>query len=70
LANVVALRVSGRRNLFLSKEAHCCRASRRSNHQPRARWLTDRLWSAELRRLSNGHPIPFGSSGLLVFEKR
>ena len=40
------------------------------NHQPRARWLTDRIWAAELRRLKNGRAIPFGSSCLLVVEKR
>ena len=40
------------------------------SHQPRARWLTDGIWAAELRRLENGRAIPFGSSCLLVVEKR
>jgi SAM-dependent methyltransferase len=39
-------------------------------HQPRARWLTDRIWATELNRLKNGRSIPFGSSCLLVVEKR
>lgn len=38
-------------------------------HQPRARGLTDRVWAAELRHLSRGGIIPFGSSCLLVAEK-
>jgi SAM-dependent methyltransferase len=41
-----------------------------SDHQPRARGLTDRIWAAELRRLESGRAIPFGSSCLLVLEKR
>ncbi len=39
-------------------------------HKPRARGLTDRVWAAELRRIENGRGIPFGSSCLLVAEKR
>ena len=39
-------------------------------HRPRFRWLTDRIWNAELRRLQSGRTIPFGSSCLLVVEKR
>ena len=38
-------------------------------HQPRARGLADRIWAAELRRLSRGRTVPFGSSCLLVAEK-
>lgn len=38
-------------------------------HQPRARGLTNRVWAAELRHLSRGGTMPFGSSCLLVAEK-
>ena len=38
-------------------------------HNQRARWLTDRVWAAELRRIEDGRTIPFGSSCLLVAEK-
>ena len=38
-------------------------------HQPRARGFTHRVWTAELRHLSRGGTIPFGSSCLLVAEK-
>ncbi len=38
-------------------------------HQPRARGFTDRVWAAELRRISRGETIAFGSSCLLVAEK-
>jgi SAM-dependent methyltransferase len=40
------------------------------HHQARAHWITDRIWAAERRRLEHGHSIPFGSSCLLVLEKR
>ena len=39
-------------------------------HKQRARWITDRVWAAELRRVASGRRIPFGSSCLLVAEKR
>jgi SAM-dependent methyltransferase len=39
-------------------------------HQARARGFTDRVWAAELRRVENGQVIPFGSSCLLVMQKR
>lgn len=39
-------------------------------HRERARWLTDRIWSAERSRIDAGRTIPFGSSCLLVAEKR
>ncbi len=39
-------------------------------HKPRARGLTDRVWESELRRIENGRAIAFGSSCLLVAEKR
>ena len=41
-----------------------------SLHRQRANWLTDRIWAAELRRIESGRTIPFGSSCLLVAEKR
>ncbi len=45
------------------------RADYAGQHQPRARSFTDRVWAAELRQLSRGGTIPFGSSCLLVAEK-
>lgn len=39
-------------------------------HRQRARWLTDRIWAAERRCIDAGRTIPFGSSCLLVAEKR
>ena len=39
-------------------------------HRQRARWLTDRIWAAERSRIDAGRTIPFGSSCLLVAEKR
>ncbi len=39
-------------------------------HRQRATWLTDRIWAAERRRIAAARPIPFGSSCLLVAEKR
>jgi SAM-dependent methyltransferase len=39
-------------------------------HKQRARWMTDRIWAAERRRIEGGSTIPFGSSCLLVAEKR
>jgi len=38
-------------------------------HQPRARWLTDRIWAAERRALADGRAVPFGSSCLIVAER-
>ena len=46
------------------------RKTYRGLHQQRARWLTDRLWAAECRQIHAGRTIPFGSSCLLVAEKR
>lgn len=39
-------------------------------HKQRARWLTDRIWAAERSQIAAGRTIPFGSSCLLVAEKR
>jgi SAM-dependent methyltransferase len=39
-------------------------------HRQRARWLTDRIWAAERNCIDAGRAIPFGSSCLLVAEKR
>ena len=39
-------------------------------HRQRVRWLTDRIWAAERRQIDAGRTIPFGSSCLLVAEKR
>ena len=39
-------------------------------HQQRAPWLTDRIWAAERSQIKAGRKIPFGSSCLLVAEKR
>ncbi len=46
------------------------RASYGKLHQSRASSITDRIWAAELRSVENGSVIPFGSSVLLVAEKR
>jgi SAM-dependent methyltransferase len=51
----------GRRTLSRKKYA--------ALHQPRSRWLVDRVWQAERRALANGRTIPFGSSCLIVAEK-
>ena len=45
------------------------RADYAGEHRARARGITDRVWDFELRRLSRGRSIPFGSSCLLVAEK-
>lgn len=39
-------------------------------HKPRARGFTDRVWEWEQRQVESGGTIPFGSSCLLVAEKR
>lgn len=45
------------------------RADYASEHRARARGVTERIWEMELRHLSRGGSIPFGSSCLLVAEK-
>lgn len=39
-------------------------------HEPRAVWLTERIWLAERRAIALGRRIPVSSSCLLVAEKR
>jgi SAM-dependent methyltransferase len=39
-------------------------------HEARARWLTERMWAVELRRIERGEVIPFGSSCMVAAEKK